>query len=92
MPITQQAIDYFRTFIDDAHARFLREVATGREMDVDAVAALADGRCYLSGQALELGLLDAVGSEAEAYAALVQMTEKPTKQEYNYGISGILGA
>jgi protease-4 len=41
-------------------------VAAGRHMDKDRVLSLADGRAYTGRQALGLGLIDAIGGEAEA--------------------------
>ena len=43
-------------------------VATGRHMDPDKVRELADGRAYTGRQALQLGLIDAIGGEHEARA------------------------
>ncbi len=41
-------------------------VATGRHMDPAKVRELADGRAYTGRQALALGLIDAIGGEADA--------------------------
>lgn len=51
-----------QSVIDDLHARFLEVVMNGRPaLDEDRVRALADGRIYSAPQALEAGLVDAIG-------------------------------
>ena len=50
--------------------QFVGMVATGRHMDADKVRQLADGRAYTGRQALQLGLIDAIGGEPEARAWL----------------------
>jgi protease-4 len=66
-----------QSVLDDLVARFREVVDEGRPgLDAEAVAKLADGRIYTAGQALEAGLIDAVGylpeavSEAERRAGL----------------------
>lgn len=51
-------VDYFNTFVD--------MVAEARKMDRDKVLQLSDGRVYTGPQALELGLVDALGGEEDA--------------------------
>lgn len=50
----------------DMFDQFVGMVAEGRHMTPDAVRALADGRAYTGRQALKVGLIDAIGGEAEA--------------------------
>ena len=64
--------------IEDAYRRFIEVVADGRDLSVDEVEALAQGRVLSGSQALEAGLVDALGSlpEAmEAAAALAGVTD-----------------
>ncbi len=51
----------FRAFLQDFYDRFVGEVATGRDMDFDAVEAVAQGRVWTGAQALERGLVDELG-------------------------------
>jgi protease-4 len=46
--------------------QFVGMVATGRHMDPDKVRQLGDGRAYTGRQALQLGLIDAIGGEHDA--------------------------
>ncbi len=64
--------------IEDAYRRFIEVVADGRDLSVDEVEALAQGRVLSGSRALEVGLVDALGSlpEAmEAAAALAGVTD-----------------
>jgi protease-4 len=54
----------------DLYDQFVGMVASGRHMPPDQVRVLADGRAYTGRQALALGLIDAIGGEAEARAWL----------------------
>ena len=59
--------------IDDIHAQFVEAVAEGRGMEYEAVAALADGRIFSGRQALEAGLVDRLGSLADAVEVAARM-------------------
>jgi len=52
--------------IDDIYDQFVETVAEGREMDVETVRELADGRVFTGRQAKELGLVDHMGDLREA--------------------------
>jgi protease-4 len=58
--------------VTDLYEQFVAIVASGRHMDADAVRKLADGRAYTGRQALALGLVDAIGGEADARAWLAE--------------------
>lgn len=53
---------YFQQILDSIHEQFIRDVATARNMPVDTVKKLADGRVYTGSQAKELGLIDGIGT------------------------------
>ncbi len=55
--------------IEDGYRRFLRLVADAREMDVEAVDAIARGRVWSGTDALELGLVDQLGGLEDAIAS-----------------------
>jgi protease-4 len=52
--------------IDETYREFVRIVADGRELPVDEVVTLADGRIYTGRQALDLGLVDQMGNLSAA--------------------------
>ena len=54
---------------------FLKLVSAGRKMSIDSVQALAQGRVYTGKQALELGLVDRMGTEEDAIACAARMAK-----------------
>ncbi len=64
---------YFEDLLRAVHTNFIQVVAQGRDMEVDRVRELADGRVYLAQDALELGLIDALGYEGDAVAQAAKM-------------------
>ena len=63
--------------VDDLYGQFVDMVVRGRKMDPAAVRRLADGRAYTGRQALSLGLIDAIGGEADARAWLAEEHKIP---------------
>jgi protease-4 len=47
--------------VDNLHAQFVADVASGRDMSSEAVSELADGRALTGEQAYEAGLVDELG-------------------------------
>jgi protease IV len=68
--LTPEGRDVLHGLVMDLYEQFVAMVAAGRHMDPAKVRALADGRAYTGRQALALGLVDAIGGEAEARAWL----------------------
>ncbi|MBN4076385.1 signal peptide peptidase SppA [Gemmatimonas aurantiaca] len=60
--LTEEEEQMLRSVIMDTYEQFVRIVATGREMDIDDVYPLADGRIYTGLQAYNLGLVDTLGT------------------------------
>lgn len=57
--------------LDDFHNQFVQDVCEGRRgLDCDSVRALADGRVFTGRQAVELGLIDTLGTSQDALAYL----------------------
>jgi protease-4 len=52
--------------IDASYGQFVAAVAAGRGLQEEAVRAFADGRVFTGAQALDLGLVDALGDEESA--------------------------
>ena len=67
-----------QAYVERGYGLFLRRVGDGRKMQVADVDSIAQGRVWTGQQALELKLVDAVGSlqDAVAYAAkLAKITD-----------------
>jgi protease-4 len=48
--------------LNEIYGQFTKKAAEGRKMDVDKLERLARGRIYIGRRALELGLIDQVGT------------------------------
>jgi protease-4 len=53
---------YLQGVIDSIYEQFVNDVAEGRQMPVDRVKQLADGRIYTGLQAKQMGLIDDIGT------------------------------
>jgi len=62
--------DVLNGLINEKYNRFVEIVAQGRGLSTDEVKKLADGRIYTGQQAVDNGLVDAIGYEEDALAAL----------------------
>ena len=69
-PISPRGREVLQGLVMDMYDQFVGMVASGRHMSGEQVRSLADGRAYTGRQALGLGLVDAIGGEAEARAWL----------------------
>ena len=65
-PMSEQERAYFKDLVDDVHSQFVEAVSSGRNMEVDAVRRLADGRVFTGRQAKGAGLVDRLGGLDEA--------------------------
>jgi protease IV len=71
-PLSPEGHDVLHGIVMDMYDQFVGMVASGRHMDPAKVRDLGDGRAYTGRQALQLGLVDAIGGEHEARAWLAQ--------------------
>lgn len=69
-PLTGAVRQSLQALVDDSFAWFVDVVAERRDMPRADALTLADGRILTGRMALENGLIDAIGSEAEAIAWL----------------------
>jgi protease-4 len=64
--LTEEGRAWLDKVVADLYDQFVVRVAAARRMEPAAVRALADGRVMTGRQALEAGLIDALGGEEEA--------------------------
>jgi protease-4 len=67
-PMTEEQRAIFQSLVDGAYAQFTGIVSKERGISLDKVKALADGRVYTAKQALDLGLVDSIGTFEDAIA------------------------
>ena len=63
-----------QSMIDEYYDLFVGLIADGRNMSVDTVRSLADGRIYTANQALALGLIDEISSWEKALSDFEDLT------------------
>lgn len=69
-PMTPEQYAAMQRNVDNTYALFTGRVAEGRDLPVDSVRAIAEGRVWVGGRAIELGLVDELGSLEDAVAAI----------------------
>lgn len=62
---------WMQEYVEDIYGRFVANVAEGRDMTVEAVDSIAQGRVWTGAEALKIGLVDEIGtlSDAISYTA-----------------------
>ena len=70
-PLDQAELDYMQASVENIYEKFTGLVAEGRDMPVPAVDEIAQGRVWTGAEALEIGLVDEIGTIEDAiiYAA-----------------------
>lgn len=70
-PLDQAELDYMQASVENIYEKFTGLVAEGRDMTVPAVDEIAQGRVWTGAEALEIGLVDEIGTieDAITYAA-----------------------
>jgi protease-4 len=63
---TDEERKYFDVLVHDVYEQFMRVVIDEREISRDTVLALADGRVFTGEQALQVGLVDTLGTYEDA--------------------------
>ncbi len=67
-PFTESEREAMQQMLNDIYTQFTTKAAAGRKMEVAALEKLARGRIYTGLQAKEIGLIDEVGTLADAIA------------------------
>lgn len=84
-PLSEQEKEVWQTILDDSFQRFLSVIDEGREdLDMDKIRELATGQVYTAEQALKNGLVDVIGYEDEATAALAEQLGLSTVRVIDY--------
>jgi protease-4 len=65
-PLKPEERKVFQELLDDLHEQFIRDVAQSRQLPLEKVRKLADGRVFTGEQAKKLGLVDALGNFNDA--------------------------
>ncbi|MDE6545860.1 MAG: S49 family peptidase [Paramuribaculum sp.] len=69
-PMTQHKQAAMQGYVNRGYDLFTRRCAEGRHMSQDSIKAIAEGRVWAGSTALEIGLVDSLGSLEDAVAAM----------------------
>ena len=83
-PMTEEEHDRWRSVIDQAYQRFVRVVAQGRKLPLDRVIEAANGKVYTADEALDLGLINAIGYLDDAIAEARTLASIPEARVIRY--------
>jgi protease-4 len=64
--LTEEERRILQEVLDDVHQQFIEAVADGRDMEIEEVRRLADGRIFTGRMAKEAGLVDELGNLEDA--------------------------
>jgi len=94
-PTDPEEVAILQKAIDVVFERFVSVVAQGRNMKVEDVKALADGRIWAAPDALAAGLIDGIGYREDAVAEAEEKAQVEgstvIRMRPNRGIFGLLG-
>ena len=82
--LTPSARQEIRQQIKRVYSTFLERVATGREMSVEEVDKVAQGRVWSGSDAFNIGLVDSLGGLEEAVAYAAKLAEIESYRTTNY--------
>lgn len=71
--MTEAEREYWQSVINQTYEGFVGLVADERGLPVDEAQRLADGRVYVGGEAVELGLVDEIGYYEDAVAKAAEL-------------------
>jgi protease-4 len=75
--LSDEEREYFSEILADIHDQFIRDIALGRNMDIDYVRELSEGKIFTGNQALDLGLIDTLGSFMDAQNYIRELLNLP---------------
>lgn len=96
--MTEEQKQIFKGLIEESYLQFVNIIATNRDLSKEQVIDLADGRIYTASQAINLGLVDEIGTLKEAIEDLQETygLEECIVEDFYYvqnsWLSGILGS
>ncbi|MFB2939395.1 signal peptide peptidase SppA [Aerosakkonemataceae cyanobacterium BLCC-F154] len=84
--LTEPEKNILQELIDTSYQQFVQTVAEARQLTVDSVKTFADGRIFTGQQAVELGIVDRLGTEEDArrWAAELAGLDPEKTRCYNF--------
>ena len=83
-PVDQEHVKIVKKTVDADYERFLSIVSKGRNIPVNKLRPIADGRILSAEEAMKLKLIDAIGYSEEAEAQLAKLAKTDDVRIYRY--------
>jgi len=83
-PVNEVERSIIQSGVDDIYDTFLQRVANGRNMPVDEVHKVAQGRVWSGLKAKEIGLVDQIGNLSDAIAKAAELADIDSYKVSNY--------
>ena len=74
-PLTKEQREYMRKGVDNIYTTFTEHVAEGRNLPIDEVLKIAEGRVWSGSDAVEIGLVDEIGGFTEAVLVAAEFAD-----------------
>jgi protease-4 len=74
-PLSERERNILQEVVNDVHEQFVEDVARSRNMELEKVRTIADGRIFSGRQAKGLGLVDELGGLKEAIQLAAKMAQ-----------------
>ncbi len=84
-PVTDEQRAIMQSILDEAYEQFINVIADGRQMTLEKIIPLADGRIYSAKQAEQHQLIDGIEDFEDTLARLLQKTHVDNRQVRYYG-------
>jgi signal peptide peptidase SppA len=78
--VTDQQLTNWQREVDEVNGLFLQAVRAGRGLTGERLIAVADGRVHIAGEALKLGLIDAIKSFDNVLASAAAVPLRPSQE------------
>ncbi|SEM38369.1 protease-4 [Mesobacillus persicus] len=85
--MTEEEREILQSMIDNSYEGFVKVISEGRNMSVDEVKQIADGRIYDGRQALELNLIDGLGHLDDVIEVVKEDEKLPKAQVIQYSVN-----
>ena len=82
-PFNPQELAFMQASVEDIYERFVNLVADGRGMESSAVDAIAQGRVWTGADALNIGLVDELGTLQDAIRYAAALADYTSSDEYS---------
>ena len=82
-PFDAAELAYMQASVEDIYELFVNLVATSRGLSVERVEQLAPGRVWAATDALEVGLVDEIGTLQDAISYAAALADLPSSDDYS---------